>query len=118
MTDTNAQVGVWLNRTVIDPSGTKVGTVTDVYVDDDTKQPDWLAISTGMFGTKVSFVPLDGARVDNDDVIVAYDKETIKDAPRVEADGALSVDEEQELYAHYGRGVHPAHRCRHPEGHQ
>jgi len=103
MTDNNAQIGTWLNRTVIDPSGSKVGTVTDVYVDDQTKQPDWLAISTGLFGTKISFVPLDGARVDGDDVIVAYDKDTIKDAPRTEADGALSVEEEQSLYAHYGR---------------
>ena len=103
MTDNNAQIGAWLNRTAIDPSGSKVGTVTDVYVDDQTKQPDWLAISTGLFGTKISFVPLDGARVDGDDVIVAYDKETIKDAPRTEADGALSVEEEQSLYAHYGR---------------
>ena len=107
MTDTNARVGAWLNRTVIDPSGAKVGTVTDVYVDDQTQQPDWLAISTGLFGTKVSFVPLDGARLDNDDVIVAYDKDTIKGAPRTEADGALSVEEEQKLYAHYGRGYSP-----------
>jgi len=108
MTDTNAQVGAWLNRTVVDPSGAKVGTVTDVYVDDQTKQPDWLAISTGLFGTKVSFVPIEGARVDDDDVMVAYDKDTIKDAPRVEADGALSVEEEQALYAHYGRSYDAA----------
>jgi len=107
MTDTKAQVGAWLNRTVIDPSGSKVGTVTDVYVDDQTKQPDWLAVSTGLFGTKVSFVPIEGARVERDDVVVAYDKEMIKDAPRVEADGALSVDEEQTLYAHYGRSYAP-----------
>jgi len=107
MTDRNAQVGAWLNRTVVDPSGAKVGTVTDVYVDDQSQQPDWLAISTGLFGTKVSFVPIDGARVDDDDVVVAYDKETIKDAPRVEADGALSVEEEQTLYTHYGRSYSP-----------
>ena len=106
-TDTGAQVGTWLNRTVVDPSGTKVGTVTDVYVDDQTKQPDWLAISTGLFGTKVSFVPIDGARADGEDVVVTYDKEMIKDAPRIDAEGALTVDEEQTLYAHYGRSYTP-----------
>ena len=107
MNDAHAQVGTWLNRTVIDASGTKVGTVTDVYVDDQTKEPDWLAVSTGLFGTKVSFVPIDGARVDGEDVVVAYDKEMIKEAPRIDADGALTVDEEHTLYTHYGRSYTP-----------
>jgi uncharacterized protein (TIGR02271 family) len=33
---------------------------------------------------------------------VAFDKETIKDAPRVEADGSITPDQEQELFRHYG----------------
>ena len=103
----NPQVEAWLNRTVVDSSGGKVGTVTDVYVDDETGQPDWLAVSTGLFGTKVSFVPIEGSRPTGDDVQVAYTKDQVKDAPRTEADGRLSVDEEQKLYAYYGRGYSP-----------
>ena len=103
----NTQVNMWMNRTVMDSTGGKVGTVTDVYVDNETNQPDWLAVSTGLFGTKVSFVPVDGARADGDNVMVAYDKDKIKDAPRTEADGSLSIEEEQALYAYYGRGYTP-----------
>ena len=100
----NAQVGDFTDRTVVDPDGDKVGTVFDVYLDQDTDQPEWLAVSTGMFGTKISFVPLQGVRFDSEgNVVVAYPKQLVKDAPRADADGALSEDEERDLYTHYGR---------------
>jgi uncharacterized protein (TIGR02271 family) len=98
------QVGDWVKRTAVDSAGDKVGTITDVYVDDQTGDPDWLANSTGLFGSKVSFVPIEGARLTGDDVVVAFDKAMIKDAPNTEADGQLSVEEEQVLYSYYGRG--------------
>ncbi len=101
------QVDTWMNRTVMDSAGSKVGNVSDVYVDDETRQPDWLAVSTGLFGNKVSFVPIDGAHLDGENVVVAYDKDKIKDAPKIDPDGALSVGEEQTLYEYYGRGYTP-----------
>lgn len=113
MSGTSPQVDAWMDRIVIDSAGAKVGTVSDVYVDDETSQPDWLAVKTGMFGTKVSFVPIQGARLDGETVAVAFEKEKIKDAPRIETDGALSVDDERELYAYYGRG-YEAHSGRGP----
>jgi uncharacterized protein (TIGR02271 family) len=106
--DNAQQLGDWIGRTAVDTAGDKVGKITDVYVDDTTGAPDWLTISTGLFGSKVSFVPIEGARVAGDDVMVGFDKAKIKDAPNTEADGALSVDEEQTLYAYYGRGYTPA----------
>ncbi|MEO5899780.1 MAG: PRC-barrel domain-containing protein [Ilumatobacteraceae bacterium] len=106
-TSDNMKVDDWMHRTVIDTTGNKVGTVTDIYLDEETKQPDWLAVSTGLFGTKVSFVPIDGARLDGDDLVVAYDKDTVKDAPRIDADGMLSVEDEQSLYTYYGRAYTP-----------
>jgi uncharacterized protein (TIGR02271 family) len=94
----------WTGRKVVDPGGDKVGTISGVYADDETGEPEWLAVSTGLFGTKVSFVPIEGARGSGDDVVVGFDKATVKDAPNAEADGHLSVEEERALYAHYGRG--------------
>ena len=91
-----------VGRTAIDPDGDKVGTVFDVYVDNETSQPEWLAITTGMFGTKVSFVPIAGAYLDGDDIVVAYSKDHVKDAPNADADGQLSEEEVDDLYAHYG----------------
>ncbi len=104
MTDVNDSPQV-IGRDAVDPSDSKIGTIADVYVDDETGQPTWLAVTTGLFGTKVSFVPLAGAQLSGDDVVVAYDKDLVKDAPKAEADGHLSPDDEAELYAHYGQAA-------------
>ncbi|WP_031082338.1 PRC and DUF2382 domain-containing protein [Streptomyces sp. NRRL WC-3549] len=88
--------------TVYDSDGEKVGTVGRVYVDDDTGKPDWITVKTGMFGMKESFVPLAGARRVGSDLHVSHPKDSVKEAPRVDADAHLSVAEEEELYRHYG----------------
>jgi uncharacterized protein (TIGR02271 family) len=92
----------WRGRNVVDPEGTKVGRLEEVYLDQHTGRPEWLLVHTGLFGTKSSFAPLAGARVDGEDVRIAYSKQEVKDAPSVEADGELSEEEEARLYAHYG----------------
>jgi len=90
---------------VVTDGGEKVGPVGEIYVDDVTGAPDWVTVRTGLFGTAETFVPLQAARVEGDDLVVPYAKDLIKDAPRVEADGALSPQEEQVLYRHYGVGT-------------
>jgi uncharacterized protein (TIGR02271 family) len=55
-----------------------------------------------MFGGHVSFVPLAKASLDGDVVSVPYDKAKVSDAPRVDAGGHLSQDEEAGLYRYYG----------------
>ena len=102
MTMTGTDPRAWRGHTVIDAEGDKVGTVDDIYLDDDTGQPQWLTVSTGMFGKRVSFVPLEGATSQGDRLVVAFPKETIKKAPNAETDGHLSPEEEQTLYRHYG----------------
>jgi uncharacterized protein (TIGR02271 family) len=104
----HASITDLVDRDAIDADGDKIGTVFDVYVDNDTGQPEWLAITTGLFGTKVSFAPLAGASLAGDGVRLAYPKDHVKDAPRAEADGQLSPEEENDLYAHYGYPTGPA----------
>jgi len=87
---------------VLSDRGEKVGGIGQIYLDDQTGEPEWVTVTTGLFGTAESFTPLQGARVDGGDLVVAYDKDTIKAAPRVDADGSLSPEEEQSLYRHYG----------------
>jgi uncharacterized protein (TIGR02271 family) len=88
-------------RTVVDPDGSKVGKVGQVYLNDRSGQPEWVTVSTGMFGNKESFVPLRGADFTGDDIVVQVSKDVVKDAPRVDNDGHLEVSEEQELYRYY-----------------
>jgi uncharacterized protein (TIGR02271 family) len=89
-------------KNAIDRDGDKIGKIEDVYLDHDTGQPEWLAVGGGLFSGGVSFVPLAEATTQGDDVRVPYEKSHVKDAPRAQADGALSQAEEARLYQHYG----------------
>jgi uncharacterized protein (TIGR02271 family) len=92
----------WQGRMMFDPAGAKVGTIDAIYLDDDTGQPEWATVTTGLFATKTTFVPLAQAEAMGDSVQVPYDKAQVADAPNMDADGQLSQDEEAELYRHYG----------------
>lgn len=90
---------------VVDPMGEKIGSVKRVWLDGQTGDPLWASVHTGLFGLKESFVPLQRAELRNDQVQVPVDKDTVKDAPRIEAAGDhMSDDEQAALYQHYGFG--------------
>ena len=89
-------------RTVVDADGDKVGTVESIYVDDQTGQPEWALVNTGLVGARSSFVPIAQASGSGDQVQVPFEKQLVKDAPRIETDQHLSEAEEQELWRHYG----------------
>jgi uncharacterized protein (TIGR02271 family) len=95
-------VRTWQGRTLLDRDGSRIGTVDAIYLDDQTGQPEWALVNTGLFGTKSTFVPIAQATQTGDDVQVPYDKQLVKDAPRVDPDQHLSEAEEQQLWRHYG----------------
>jgi uncharacterized protein (TIGR02271 family) len=101
---TSDQLASVTDGNVIDAKGNKIGGVGQIYLDDQTGEPNWATVKTGLFGTSESFVPLSGASLSGSDIVVTYDKDTVKDAPRVDADGHLTPDEEESLYAYYGLG--------------
>lgn len=96
------EIQAWRGRDAAASDGDKIGKIEDVYLDAATGQPGWLTVAGGLFGTKVSFVPADDARLEGDTVRFARDRNTIEAAPRIDLDGQLSVDEERALYDHYG----------------
>ncbi len=102
MTPTQSAVAEWRGRSAVDSAGDKIGTIEEVYMDTETGKPEWLAVKTGLFGMKLSFIPIAEASASNGEVRVPYDKAQVKDAPNVEPDGELSQDEEANLYRHYG----------------
>jgi uncharacterized protein (TIGR02271 family) len=101
---TMQEIETWRGRTLYDRDGDKIGTIEDVYLDRNSGDPEWVAVKTGLFGSNVSFVPIRDASAEGDDVRVSHEKDLVKDAPNVEADGQLSPEEERRLYQHYGRG--------------
>jgi uncharacterized protein (TIGR02271 family) len=87
---------------LVDRDGDKIGKIEEIYLDADTDQPEWALVNTGMFGTKQTFIPIREASRSGDSLQVPYESSLIKDAPKMDADGQLSQDEEQQLYRHYG----------------
>ena len=88
-------------QTAIDVDGAKLGKIGQIYVDDQTGQPLWVTISTGMFGTKQSFAPLYGSHPAGEDLQLAVTKGMVSGAPGVEADGHIGDDENKALYGSY-----------------
>jgi uncharacterized protein (TIGR02271 family) len=87
---------------VVDRDGDKIGKLEEIYLDQETGQPEWALVKTGMFGSASTFVPLAGAERADDGLRVPFEKSHVKDAPNMEADGELSPEEEARLYRHYG----------------
>lgn len=87
---------------VLGPNGDKIGAVGTFYLDDQTNEPAWVTVNTGILGTNESFVPLSEATVEGVDVLVPYSKDEVKNSPQVEADGSISPEEEVTLYRYYG----------------
>jgi len=98
-------IGRVIGQDVIDQSGEKIGSASEIYLDDETGQPEWVTVRTGLFGTKESFVPIRNADLTDDGLRVPVSKDKVKDAPRIDTDGHLSPQEEDELYRYYGEGM-------------
>lgn len=88
---------------VVGSDGERIGTVSQVFVDDRSGNPEWVTVRTGLYGTSETFVPLDRAAVRGDEIVVPYDRTTVKDAPRTNnTEPHLSEAEEARLYRCYG----------------
>jgi uncharacterized protein (TIGR02271 family) len=90
-----------IGLTTVDPDGAKIGKVGQIYMDDATGQPQWVTVSTGLFGTRESFAPLYNSEVRGDQLVLAVSKQLVSDAPSVENDGHLQEAEIDALYQHY-----------------
>ncbi|MDN5869728.1 MAG: PRC and DUF2382 domain-containing protein [Nitrococcus sp.] len=89
--------------TVIDASGSKIGKIRQIFLDDQTGKPEWVTAKSGMFGAAETFIPLAHGTVEGSDIHVPYGKDKVKDAPRLDdSESRLSQDREAELYRYYG----------------
>jgi stress response protein YsnF len=111
----------WRGSTVVDQDGDKIGSLKELYLDQDDR-PAWGAVDTGLFGMRQTFVPLADARPVDGGVQVPFAKDHVNDAPSIDPDAQLSADEERRLYRHYElpspdetAGEQPVDETRHGE---
>lgn len=93
----------WQNRSVVDESGSKLGSLEGLYYGTASEVPEFASVQVGIVGRhKLTFVPLGGAKVSPDHIRVMVDKKVVKDALTIDTDGALTAADEPALFAHYG----------------
>lgn len=91
----------YIHRAAIDAEDNRIGKVSRVYNDDQTGQPMWVLVETGLFGARQSFAPIHGARLDGERVLLAVTKDQIKDAPNIDDGAHISESEEDALRQYY-----------------
>jgi stress response protein YsnF len=98
---TEREVSASIGGTAYTSNGDKIGTVEHYFVDDRTGAPSWVAVTTGLFGTRHSVVPATEATFADGTLRLPVTVDAVKDAPHVEGDH-LGPDEEARLRRHYG----------------
>ena len=94
------EVKGWVGSRLDEIGGATVGKIEAVYVDEGGGA-EWLLARMGRFG-RHALVPVRDAVAGVGHVWVPYDRELIRESPRVEPGQPLGVDRELELCAHYG----------------
>jgi hypothetical protein len=90
-----------IGRQVIDPHGYRVGKIRGVFEREGGECACWALIRTGL--VRRSFAPLQDAQEEDGRVRIVYEKEHVKSAPKVKAEGGeLSDEDANELHRYYG----------------
>lgn len=89
-----------VGSTAYGSDGGKLGTVMAFFTDDRTGAPTWVAISTGLLGTRQSVVPVAGATFTDGALRLPVTAGAVKTAPPMAGDHLDPADEEA-LRRHY-----------------
>ena len=91
----------YMGLTVQDEHGETIGTISDVLYDEATQQPQWLVVNPGTLRSD-HFVPTNGSyTTEEGNLVVAFTKQMIKEAPKATGDHVITHDVEHELREYY-----------------
>jgi stress response protein YsnF len=101
----------WGGHDLVDRDGVKAGSIVDLYVDEQTKQPTWGLVRTGLLGSRQTLVPMDQATVPlavmvsgAGSIQVPLESAAILDAPSVAVGEEISEATAMALRRYYGLG--------------
>ena len=91
--------------TVVDQSGSKIGKVDDLFLDQND-QPEYFGVKIGFLGTSSTLIPADIATIDNEQgfIEVSQSKDAVKGGPAFDDDREITPDYENEVRSYYGLG--------------
>ena len=95
------EISAAIGGTAYGSDGGKLGTVEAFFADDRTGAPTWVSISTGLFGTRHSVVPVAGAAFTDGTLRIPVTADAVKSAPSMAGEHLDPADEDA-LRRHYG----------------
>jgi stress response protein YsnF len=95
------EISAAIGGTAYGSDGGKLGTIEAFFADDRTGTPSWVSISTGLFGTRQSVVPVAGATFTDGTLRLPVTADAVRSAP-VMAGEHLDPADEEVLRRHYG----------------
>ena len=105
----------WGGHDLVDRDGVKAGSIVDLYIDEQTKQPTWWLVRTGLLGSRQTLVPMGQATVPLAVIVsgagsvqVPFESAAILDAPSVAVGEEISEATAIALRRYYGLGDPPA----------
>src|SRR5829696_495997 len=89
--------------TVVDESGTKIGKVDDLFLDEND-QPEYFGVKIGFLGTSSTLIPVDITTTDHERGIieVSQPKSIVQDGPAFDDDREITPEYENEVRSYYG----------------
>jgi uncharacterized protein (TIGR02271 family) len=93
----------YVGYTVYDQNYEKIGNVDDLFLDENDS-PEYIGVKMGFLGTRTTLIPFEMARVNDarQVIVVAADKETLKNGPTYDVDREITPAFENEVYSYYG----------------
>ncbi|WP_080793988.1 PRC-barrel domain-containing protein [Corynebacterium pacaense] len=98
------------NATAYDSSGEKLGSISEIYLDDQTGTPTFAEVSHGLFGLSASLVPLRGASLEGTTLNLGFSKDAIRDAPDIDNAAGLNREQQETIHGHYQLTETPDYR--------
>jgi sporulation protein YlmC with PRC-barrel domain len=90
-----------MGERVVDPRGHRIGKVTQLALEPQTLQAEWLVLKTSRFGRQRRLVPIKGAVDQGGAILVPFSKEMVLGAPVPAVPTSPGGSEVTALHAHY-----------------
>ncbi|MDQ3678634.1 MAG: YihY family inner membrane protein [Actinomycetota bacterium] len=92
----------WEGRPILDRAGKKIGTIEEIFVVEETGQPEWALVKMRRRGGPARLVPVAGADATDDGVKTRYEQSVVKKAPQIAGHAEPSEQVVAATYRHYG----------------